>query len=140
MPYHDNAIRVLTIEDAKNIEICCSPDLGDNQIGKNISEEFLNHYKEFLKSPHITNLGLFINDQLTGFVQAFSQKDLGLSTINIFVNRAYRKNGYAKRLLSAMCATSPGNVYCYSCVKTNIASIHTAQTCGFELKGAYLFI
>lgn len=140
LPYTDQSVRHLALDDSDQIQKCCSLDPEDNHIGKNIANEFLTYHKEFLNNRDITNLGLFENNALVGFAQAFSEKELGLSTINIFVNRAHRKKGYAKRLLSAICATSEDTMYCYSCVKTNIASVNTAKSCGFEFKGAYLFI
>ena len=139
-PYTDDSIRPLTTDDCSEIERCCSPDVDDNQIGKNIAGEFLAYHKDMLSDPYIINLGLFKGNSLIGFVQAFKQKELDLSTINIFVNRAHRKNGYAKRLLSTICATSKDTIYCYSCVKTNTASINTAKACGFQFMGYYLFI
>jgi RimJ/RimL family protein N-acetyltransferase len=63
----------------------------------------------------------------------------GITPINIFVKRASRGQGYAKRLLNAFCAR-PGTVYCYSCVKSNLASYRTALSCGFRKVGEYLLI
>lgn len=140
LPYTDQSIRRLTLDDSEQIAACCSPDSEDNMIGKHLANEFLLYYKDFFNDPNIINLGLFENNAMVGFAQAFPQKELRLSTINIFVNRAHRKKGYAKRLLSAICATDEGAVYCYSCVKTNTASVNTAKSCGFEFKGAYLLV
>ncbi len=139
-PYIDDMIRPITMEDCAKIEKCCSPDAEDNQVGQALSSEFLACYKDALKNPCAVTLGIFEGDEMAGFIQAFEQDGLGLSIINLFVNRAYRKKGYAKRLLSAICATSEDLIYCYSCVKTNTASANTAKACGFEFKGAYLFV
>ncbi len=140
LPYTDQCIRHLTPDDSEQIRNCCSLDSDDDQIAKNMAHEFLSYHNEFLNDPNVTNLGFFENDNLVGFGQAFEQKGLDLSTVNIFVAKPHRKKGYAKRLLSAICATSQNVMYCYSCAKTNIASINTAKSCGFEFKGAYLFI
>lgn len=140
LPYSDQSIRELTIDDYDQVQECCSYDAMDNQTGKNLSNEFLTYYNDFINDVNVINLGLFIDNNLVGFVQSFLQKGLDISTINIYVNRAQREKGYAKRLLSAICATSENMIYCYSCVKTNIASINTAKSCGFQFKGAYLFI
>ena len=139
-PYNDGAIRTLTIADEKNIENCCAYDPEDNRFGKDISESFIAHFKDYFDDPDVVNLGLFENNALVGFVQSFSDNYLGLSTINIFVKRGYRKNGYAGRLVAAICAVSKNTMYCYSCVKTNIASVNTAKSCGFKFRGAYLFV
>ncbi len=139
-PYCDPSIRELTTKDYEQVKTCCLYDSEDNQIGKNIANDFVTYYNDFMNDDNTINLGLFEEDNLVGFVQSFKQNDLGTSTVNIFVKRGYRKKGYAKRLLSAVCATSENIMYCYSCVKTNIASINTAKSCGFEFKGAYLFI
>ncbi len=139
-PYNDGAIRTLTIADEKNIENCCTYDPEDNRFGKDISESFIAHFKDYFDDPDVVNLGLFENNALVGFVQSFSDNYLGLSTINIFVKRGYRKNGYAGRLVAAICAVSKNTMYCYSCVKTNIASVNTAKSCGFEFRGAYLLV
>ena len=140
MAYDDSSVRNLTIEDAKYIEECCEIDSEDNNIGKDISEEFLLNYKNYINDSKVVNLGLFENGVLIGFAQSFLEDDLKLSTINIFVNRKYRNKGYAKRLLSSVCATEKDVIYCYSCVKSNIASVNTAKACGFKFKGAYLLI
>ena len=140
MAYDDSSVRNLTIEDAKYIEECCEIDSEDNNIGKDISEEFLLNYKNYINDSKVVNLGLFENGILMGFAQSFLEDDLKLSTINIFVNRKYRNKGYAKRLLSSVCATEKDVIYCYSCIKSNIASANTAKACGFEFKGAYLLI
>ena len=140
LPYSDSDIRELMAEDYEQIKHCCLCDPEDNQIGKNIANDFITYYKDFVNDDNTTNLGLFEEGDLVGFVQSFKQNDLGISTVNIFVKRKYRQKGYAKRLLSAVCATSEKTMYCYSCVKTNNASINTAKSCGFEFKGAYLFI
>ncbi|MBQ9745178.1 MAG: GNAT family N-acetyltransferase [Clostridia bacterium] len=140
MTYNDTSVRELTLEDAEKIEKCCSFDAEDNNIGRDLSEEFLLNYRTFIKDSKIVNLGLFEHDTLVGFAQSFLEEDLKLSTINIFVNRKYRNKGYAKRLLFSICATEKDVIYCYSCVKSNIASSNTAKACGFEFKGAYLLI
>lgn len=140
LPYSDQSIRRLTTNDYEYVKKCCSYDSDDNQIGQNIASEFLTNYNDYMNDTHIVNLGLFINNSLVGFVQSFEQKNCDISTINIYVNRKQRKKGYAKRLLSAICATNENIVYCYSCVKTNIASFNTAKSCGFQFKGAYLSI
>lgn len=136
----DTSVRILTVNDSSGIMKCCSPDSEDTLVGQDLANEFLEYHKDMLNDPNTTNLGLFINSNLVGFVQAFKQTEQNLSTINIFVNILHRKKGYTKRLLSAICAISKDEVYCYSCVKTNLASINTAKSCGFEYKGAYLFI
>ena len=140
LPYQDQSIRSLTTADAEQIKKCCALDPEDTPIGKHIAEEFLTYYNDLLIDPYVTTLGLFEKNNLVGFVQAFQQKELDFATINIYINKSYRKKGYAKRLLSALCATSENIVYCYSCVKTNTASINTAKSCGFQFKGAYLSI
>lgn len=140
LPYCDQSIRQLTINDYEQVRKCCSYDTEDNQIGQDIANDFLTNYNDFLNDTTTINLGLFVDDNLVGFVQLFEEKELGLSTINIYVNRAHRRKGYAKRLLSAACATSKNMAYCYSCVKTNTSSINTAKSCGFQFKGAYLYI
>ena len=140
LPNSDPSVRELTTEDYEQVKTCCMYDSEDNQIGKNIANDFITYYNDFMNDDNTINLGLFEEDNLVGFVQSSKQNDLGISTVNIFVKREYRKKGYAKRLLSAVCATSENIMYCYSCVKTNIASINTAKSCGFEFKGAYLFI
>ena len=113
---------------------------GGTQIGQDIAKEFLTYYTDYMNDTHTVNLGLFIDNSLVGFVQSFEQKNQSISTINIYVARMHREKGYAKRLLSAICATNENMVYCYSCVKNNIASFNTAKSCGFQFKGAYLFI
>ena len=140
LPYSDQSVRELTIDDYEQVKKCCSYDAMDNQIGKNLSNEFLTYYNDFINDVNVINLGLFIDNNLVGFVQSFLYKELDLSTVNIYVNRVQRKKGYAKRLLSAICATSENMMYCYSCVKNNSASINTAKSCGFQFKGAYLVI
>lgn len=140
LPYSDQSIRELTIDDYDQVKECCSYDAIDNQIGKDISNEFLTYYNDFINDVNVINLGLFIDNNLVGFAQSFLEKGLDISTVNIYVNRAQREKGYAKRLLSAICATSENMIYCYSCVKTNIASMNTAKSCGFQFKGAYLVI
>lgn len=139
-PYSDTSVRELTTEDSALIKECCSSDPDDTQIGQTIAKDFLTYYNDFITDPNTTNLGLFEDNCLVGFVQSFEQKETGLATVNIFVKRLYRNKGYAKRLLSAICATSEKTVYCYSCVKRNVASINTAKACGFQFMGAYLFI
>ena len=140
LPYIDPSVRELTTDDYEQVKNCCLFDSEDNQIGKNIANDFVTYYNDFMNDDNTINLGLFEGDSLVGFVQSFLQNDLGISTVNIFVKREHRKKGYAKRLLSAVCATSENTMYCYSCKKTNFASINTARSCGFEFKGAYLFI
>jgi len=139
-PYSDDSIRKVTAEDLSHIQICCAFDPDDNQIGQTIARDFLTCYNDFTNDSCVTNLGLFEDNSLVGFVQSFEQKELGISTVNIYVNRSYRNKGYAKRLLSAICAISENTVYCYSCVKRNVASVNTARSCGFQFMGAYLFI
>ena len=140
LPYNDQSIRQLTINDYECVKKCCSYDPDDNKIGQDIAGEFLTNYNIYMNDNNIVNLGLFIDNSLVGFVQSFKQKNDGISTINIYVTRTQRKKGYAKRLISAICATNENMIYCYSCVKTNIASFNTAKSCGFAFKGAYLFI
>lgn len=138
-PYEDDAVRSLTMDDADAIEKCCASDSDDNYIGKGIAADFF-QYRNYLCLPNNITLGLFSDKVLTGIAKATENNELGIATIDIFVNRLYRNKGYAKRLLSAICATSENLTYCYSCVKTNIASISTAKACGFEFKGAYIFV
>lgn len=140
MPYSDQAVRQLTAEDYEQVKNCCLYDPDDNKIGQNIAGEFLKNYNDYVNDPNTVNLGLFIDNSLVGLVRSFEQKNLGISTVDIYVNRLQRKKGYAKRLLSAICATTENTVYCYSCAKTNIASMNTAKSCGFQFKGAYLLI
>ena len=140
LPYSDQSIRQLTIDDYECVKKCCSYETDDNQIGQDIAKEFLTYYTDYMNDTHTVNLGLFIDNSLVGFVQSFEQKNQRISTINIYVSRMQRKKGYAKRLLSAICATNENMIYCYSCVKNNIASFNTAKSCGFQFKGAYLFI
>lgn len=140
LPYSDQSIRQLTIGDYECVKKCCSYENDDNQIGQNIAKEFLTYYTDYINDTHTVNLGLFIDNSLVGFVQSFEQKNQSISTINIYVSRMQRKKGYAKRLLSAICATKENMIYCYSCAKNNIASFNTAKSCGFQFKGAYLFI
>ena len=139
-PYSDQSVRQLTIDDYECVKECCSYETDDNQIGQNIAREFLEYYNDYINDTNTINLGLFIDNSLVGFVQSFKQKNQGISTINIYVARMHREKGYAKRLLSAICATNENMVYCYSCAKNNIASFNTAKSCGFQFKGAYLFI
>jgi len=139
-PYIDDSVRELTMEDFCLVQDCCSHDPDDNQIGQSIAKDFLTYYNDFINDPNATNLGIFEENGLVGFVQSFEQKELGLATVNIYVNRKHRSKGYAKRLLSAICAASEKTVYCYSCVKRNVASVNTAKSCGFQFMGAYLFI
>ena len=140
LPYSDQSIRQLTINDYESVKKCCSYDPDDNKIGQDIANEFLTNYSVYMNDTNIVNLGLFIDNSLVGFVQSFKQKPHAIPTINIYVTKAHRKKGYAKRLLSAICATNRNMIYCYSCVKTNIASFNTAKSCGFQFKGAYLSI
>ena len=140
LPYSDQSVRRLTLEDDEQIRACCAYDPEDNQIGQSMANDFFAHYKDFLHDADAINLGLFVENRLVGFAQAIEQKGLGFSTVNIYVNRTQRKKGYAKRLLSALCASSENMTYCYSCVKTNLASMNTAKSCGFQFKGAYLMI
>ncbi len=140
LPYSDKSIRKLTKNDYECTKECCSYDSEDTKIGQDIANEFLTNFEDYMNNTNIVNLGLFIDNNLVGFVQSFRQKNRNISTINIYVNRTQRKNGYAKRLLSAICATDENTVYCYSCVKTNTASFNTAKSCGFQFKGAYLSI
>lgn len=139
-PYADNCICELKMINFEQVKECCLYDPEDTPIGHNIANDFLTYYTDFINNPNTINLGLFEDNSLVGFVQSFEQKDLGLSTVNIYVKRSYRNTGYAKRLLSSICATSKNTVYCYSCVKRNVASINTAKSCGFKFKGAYLFL
>ena len=139
-PYNDPAIRKLTVDDIDQVRACCAYDAEDNQIGKNIANDFVSYYNDFMNDPNTVNLGLYEENRLIGFVQSFEQKNMGLATVNIYVNRAERKKGYAKRLLNAICAASEDVTYCYSCSKTNVASMNTATSCGFIFKGTYLFI
>ncbi|MBR7142346.1 MAG: GNAT family N-acetyltransferase [Clostridia bacterium] len=140
LPYTDPSVRELTINDYEQVKKCCSYDAMDNRIGNDCANEFLTYYHEFINDVNVINLGLFIGDDLVGYVQSFLQKGVDMSTVNIYVNRTQRQKGYAKRLLSAVCATSENVMYCYSCVKDNIASINTAKSCGFQFKGAYLAV
>ena len=127
------------MNDAETIEKCCAYDPEDTPIGNNIASDFLN-YQTYLNSSSNTTLGLVVGNHLAGLAQANANNELGIAVINIFVNRCYRNNGYAKRLLSAICAISEEITYCYSCIKSNIASINTAKACEFEFKGAYLLL
>lgn len=140
LPYSDQSIRPLTANDYAYVGECCSYDSEDNKIGQTIACEFLTYYNEFINDINTVNLGIFIDNCLVGFVQSFERKEYGISTINIYVNRKHRKKGYAKRLLSAVCATNENMIYCYSCEKANEASANTAKACGFQFKGAYLLV
>lgn len=137
-PYEDPDIRKMTLEDRKKVEICCAIDPNDSQIGRNEAADFLRLFSDFCTAEDVYTLGLFESDKLVGWVKGEIMKELGFTTVSIYVNRAYRQKGYAKRLLSALCSTQQETVYCYSCVRTNEASAATAKACGFRYMGSYL--
>ncbi len=137
-PCTDPEIRPIVPEDAARIADCCAPDPEDTDVGQLIAREAL----VWSEDPSLiadSPLGLFRNGTLCGFVEGHFSRSTGITPINIFVNRAYRGRGYAKRLLNAFC-TDPGTVYCYSCVKQNTASLKTALSSGFQKVGEYLRI
>ena len=137
-PYGDPDVRPIVPEDAARIAECCAPDPGDTDIGQRIAKEAL-VWSEDPSTIAGSPLGLFRDGILCGFVEGHFSPSTGITPINIFVNRAYRGRGFAKRLLNAFC-TDPGTVYCYSCVKQNTASLKTALSCGFQKVGEYLRI
>lgn len=137
-PYEDAQVRPLTMTDRAKILHCCAFDSGDSPLGQLLASQFTELPEMYLGDPQTVSLGFFTNDELVGCTQATLYPDMGIACINIYVNRVQRRKGYAKRLLSALCAISPEYTYCYSCVRTNEASIATAQSCGFVLMGAYL--
>jgi GNAT superfamily N-acetyltransferase len=97
---------------------------------------------EWAKNPDVFSggvFGLFREGLLCGFVDGDLYPEVGITTVDLFVNRQHRGQGYARRLLNAFCSR-PGTVYCYSCVKTNLASYRTALSCGFRKVGEYLLI
>ena len=136
--YKDPDIRKITSEDKEKVEICCAIDKDDSETGQNMASDFLRSFSDFCIAEDIYTLGLFKSDKLIGFVQGETHKELGITVVNIYVNRAYRRKGYAKRLLSAICSMQQETVYCYSCVCTNEASAATARACGFHYMGSYL--
>ena len=136
--YSDPEIRPLMPEDAPQIAACCAPDPEDTDIGRRIAKEAL-VWSEDPPTAVGSPLGIFRDGTLCGFVEGRRSPMTGITPINIFVKRAYRGQGYAKRLLNAFCAR-PGTVYCYSCVKSNLASYRTALSCGFRKVGEYLLI
>ena len=119
--YADNEIRPLTAEDAQAIEKCCAYDTEDDYIGKNMASDFI-AYSRYINSPRDTVLGLFEGNDLAGIVQSAKNSELNIAVINIYVNRKYRKKGYAKRLLSAICTTDQNTVYCYARITPTFAS------------------
>lgn len=136
--YDDPDIRKITLEDREKVELCCAFDPDDNKIGQREAAGFLNLFSNLCTAEGICTLGFFESDKLVGFVYGETNKELGITAISIYVNRAYRRKGYAKRLLSALCSTQQEVVYCYSCVRTNEASAATAKSCGFRYMGSYL--
>ena len=138
-PNEDADIRELTKADFQAVQICCRVDDQDNRFERQAAADFAECFGSSCENNRYHNLGLFKGTTLVGFVQGVSE-EVNLTTINIFVNRQYRKNGYAKRLLLSLCSVFQDTVYCYSCEKTNIASIATAESCGFIFQGSYLKI
>ena len=136
--YEDLDIRKMTLEDKEKFEICCAIDPDDSQTGQNMAADFLRLFSDFCTAEGVYTLGLFEADKLAGLVTGETVRELGLITVSIYVNRAYRQKGYAKRLLSALCSTQREAVYCYSCVCTNEASAATAKACGFRYMGSYM--
>ena len=137
-PFFDPDIRPLSSGDADQIAACCAPDAEDTSIGQRMAREAL----EWAKNPDVFSggvFGLFREGLLCGFVDGDLYPEVGITTVDLFVNRQHRGQGYARRLLNAFCAR-PGTVYCYSCVKTNLASYRTALSCGFRKVGEYLLI
>lgn len=136
--YKDPDIRKITLENKEKAETCCAIDQDDSEIGQSIASDFLRSFSDCCIAENICTLGLFESDKLIGFIQGETHKELGITVINIYVNRAYRRKGYAKRLLPAICSTQQETVYCYSCVCTNEASAAAARACGFHYMGSYL--
>ncbi len=139
-PYSDSDIRQLTENDLEAIRVCCAHDPEDDALGNGFAEGLRSLCADDLQDPQYTFLGIFADGSLRGIVSAEMHKELGIATIDIYVNRQSRKKGYAKRLLGALCGTDPDVMYCYSCTKANVASASTARACGFVFKGAYLLI
>ena len=136
--YEDPDIRKITLADQEKVEICCAADPDDSEIGQCTAADFIRSFSYFCTAEDVCTLGLFEADKLVGFVHGEINKELEIITVNIYVNRAYRRKGYAKRLLSALCSTQQEIMYCYSCVCTNEASAATAKACGFNYMGSYL--
>ena len=120
--------------------MCCAHDPEDDALGNGFAESLRSLKADDLQDSQYTFLGIFVEGSLRGIVSAETHRELGIVTIDIYVNRQNRFKGYAKRLLSALCGMNTDVLYCYSCTKTNVASMNTAKSCGFMFKGAYLLI
>lgn len=68
LPNSDPSVRELTTEDYEQVKTCCAYDSEDNQIGKNIANDFISYYNDFINDDNTINLGLFEEDNLVGFV------------------------------------------------------------------------
>ncbi len=139
-PYEDDKIRPITKSDLPAVEECCAPDPEDNPFGADLAETFISRVRDYPEEADCTTLGLFEGGSLVGLAASEHLAELGISCIDVFVKRTCRRKGYAKRLLSAICAASRDTEYCYSCVGTNTASANTAKASGFVLRGAYMLI
>ena len=122
------------------MEACCVVDAEESALGKMIAESFMDSFTEHVCDDSVISLLITENGNAAGFVTGDIDREMNIVTVEIFVNRRYRGKGYAKCLLSALCAALPEVVYCYSCKKENVASMNTAKSCGFVCKGAYLLV
>ncbi len=136
--YFDPDIRKLTPADREQVAFCCADDPADNRIGREMASDFLRRFTD--SAENMLALGLFDGGKLVGYVQGEFYTELEMTTCDLYVNRLYRRKGYAKRLLSAFCATRTEGVFCYSCVASNAASAATAKAVGFRYAGSYLWI
>lgn len=136
--YFDPDIRKLTPADREQVAFCCADDPADNRTGREMASDFLRRFAD--SAENLLALGLFDGGKLVGYVQGDFYAELEMTTCDLYVNRLYRRKGYAKRLLSAFCATRPEGIFCYSCVASNAASAATAKAVGFRYAGSYLWI
>ena len=97
----------------------------------------LNDLKGLFRSRSDYSFGLFLSGEMIGFVLSHSNKaSRKVYLENIFILKEYRKQGFAKELLShllSVYATKGGFRYVAQVNYENIAALELLKSCGFKV-------
>ena len=134
----DPRIRPMTDSDNAALKFVCDMSLDDTNPD---AVSLARHFSDMEVSDCDKMLGLFVWDELVGFVEYDYIEELDLAVLeNVFVSKTHRGDGVGKALVKAAMSNHPDKKWAYGVWNRNARSMALATSLEFKLEGATILI
>ena len=138
----DERVRLLTANDIGDVKALCEPSIQDDTaFGKRLARSFHEGFEHYIVRQDVHAYGIYENGELCGIAICDYSLTLGILNLgNIFISKQHRNRGLGKALVRNALSEYPDVKWAYQSDKNNDASIALAESLGFTLEGASLYV